>query len=56
MQHLFRLSNHIRHNGSKQQKLDEIDSDVLKLLKAARERSLCMHDADLKQVAMTNAQ
>jgi hypothetical protein len=55
-QYIFRFRDYVRRNGSKRQKLDEIDAHVFTLFREARDQSLCIHDADLQRWAVTKAQ
>jgi hypothetical protein len=55
-QDIRRFRDYIRHNGSRIQKLDEINSFLFTLFTDAREQSLCIHDSDLKRWAVTKAQ
>ncbi|CAF4245808.1 unnamed protein product, partial [Adineta steineri] len=47
--YLVRFRKYIDQNGNKQQKLNSIDQHVFSLLENAREKSISVHDIDLKR-------
>ncbi|CAF1438397.1 unnamed protein product [Rotaria sordida] len=54
-QYISQFRDYVHYNGSKQQKLDEIDSYVFTMFQEARDQSLCIHDADLRRWAIMKA-
>jgi hypothetical protein len=54
-QYLCRFRDYVVRQGSKRQKIDEIDSFVFELFEGAREQSLCIHDIDLRRWALQKA-
>ncbi|CAF1331100.1 unnamed protein product [Adineta steineri] len=53
--YLTRFRKYIEHNGNKQQKLNSIDQYVFSLFENAREKSISVHDIDLKRWARQKA-
>jgi hypothetical protein len=52
---LYLFRNYVACQGSKRQKIEEVDSFVSELFEDAREQSLCVHDADLRRWALQKA-